>query len=410
MDTQPPKIIKWTPATAEYFKNPYANLNACLAFNPVQQVSASEWVLFRYEHIKQLLRDQTCLTADLSGFFEKKEPVLLKNTSQCPFLSKATRKWIMYLDGDAHSVARELVEKVLKCYDLDEIVNSCLNDWISRFFEEDRLDMAHVASVLPSLIFLSLYQPLNGDWASFEHLKQVSQSLARSQDLYKSVKQYHDYNADAAWLFSTIRKDFDDINFADSALVRNFLRVNEEMGNLFTVDELVSLAIILFFASVETTVDTISTSVYEFFKNPELLDYILSADAKQINILAEELFRFASPQQYTIRINTKPIEIGGHLIPENSRIYLCIASANYDQAVFENPDQIVANRSYNPHLAFGSGTHACLGARLARIELRALLKPLAGVLKNYKLDESTEVEWQKAIFMRGVKNLWSVKI
>ena len=409
MDTRSPELVRWSPASAEYNRNPYINLDQCLAHKPVQQMPNGEWVVFRHEHVKQLLRDPSCTTSDLSGFFEKKESVLLKNANQCPYLATTTKKWLMYLDGEDHEKSRELVDRVLKCYDLDSVIDNCLTKWFSDFFQDERLDLAYVSSILPSLIFLSLYQPVNDDWSSFEHLKRVSQSLARSQDLYKSIKQYQDYNADATWLFTTIRKDFDDVNFTESALIKNFIRVNNEMGNLFTVDELVSLATILFFASVETTVDTISTSVYEFFKNPGLLDYIHKADAKQINILAEELFRFASPQQYTIRINHHPIEIDGHLIPENSRIYLCIASANHDPLVFEKHDQIVVDRSYNPHLAFGSGTHACLGAKLARIELRALLKPLAEILSKYQLDNSMEVEWQKAIFMRGVQNLWSVK-
>ena len=409
MDIKPAKLIKWNPTSIDYNINPYRNLSECLAHNPVQQGIYREWIVFKYEHVKQLLRDPSFITADLSGFFEQKEKVLLKNTNQCPFLAKSTKKWLMYLDGEEHKKARELIEKVLKCYDLDKIVNECLDKWFSEFFLEDKPDLAQVASVLPSLIFLSFYQPTTDDWDSFKQLKKVSNSLASSQDVYVSVKQYQTYNEDAGWMFSIIADDFDKENLPDNALISNMKRINEELGNLFSKDELISVIIILFFAALETTVDTITTSILEFFKHPDLLNFILEADTKQINILVEELIRYASPQQYTIRINTEPIQIDGNLIPAHSKIFLCLASANRDPSVFENPEEIVPDRSYNPHLSFGSGTHACIGAKLARLELRTLLKPLAKILKTYSLDNNASIEWQRGIFMRGVKNLWSTK-
>jgi len=409
MDNQQAKLVKWNPSSAEYNHNPYLNLAECREHNPIQQGIYGEWVLFRYEHIKQLLRDPSCITADLSGFFEKKEPVILKNTNQCPFLSKTTKKWLMYLDGDDHKVARELVERALKSYDLEQHVNESLDKWFAEFFNEEKPDLASVVSVLPSLVFVSFYQPTSDEWKSYEHLKKISHSLASSQDVYVSIKKYQAYNADAEWIFTTISKDFDNDELTESALVKTLKRINAEMGSPFSNDELVSVITIMFFGALETTVDSVTTGILEFFKDPSLIDYVLNADAKQINIFAEELLRFAAPQQYTIRINPQPIEIEGIVIPANSKIFLSLASANRDPAVFENPEQIVPDRSYNPHLTFGSGSHTCVGAKLARLELRTLLKPLAKIIKGYSLEEGVEIEWQRGIFMRGVKNLFSVK-
>lgn len=403
-------MTKWSPGTPSYLQNPYPHLNECLINNPVQKGVFNEWVVFRYNDVKHILRSDDFITADLSGFFERKEPVILKNTGQCPFLSKSTKKWLMYLDDDQHQLAHNLLEKVLDSFPLNAIVDKSLEVWFDDFFSQETADFSDIASVLPSLIFSALYQVDSGDWSDYEKLKKVSHSLASSQDIFVSIKKYQEYNADAKWLFDTIRLDFAREDLPDTALISRLKSVNREMNTPFTDDELISIVIILFFAANETTVDTLTICIYEFLRNDALLEYILNADTKQINILAEELFRFATPQQYTIRINKYPLEIDGILIPENSRIFLCLSSANRDPAVFENPQTIIPNRSRNPHLSFGNGLHSCMGAKLARIELRSLLHPLAKILKNYRLDEESEVEWYQSIFMRGIKTLNAIRI
>ncbi|WP_254561323.1 cytochrome P450 [Dyadobacter diqingensis] len=410
MDSPKREITKWSPGTPSYLQNPYPHLHDCLTNSPVQKGAFGEWVLFRYNDVKQILRSDDFLTADLSGFFESKEPVILKNTGQCPFLSKSTKKWLMYLDDDQHRSAHSLLEKVLDSFQLNAIVDSSLEVWFNSFFNQETADFSYIASVLPSLIFSELYQVESDDWRNFEKLKKVSHSLANSQDIFVSIKKYQEYNADAKWLFDTIRLDFEKRDLPDTALISRLKSCNEDMNTPFTDDELISIVIILFFAANETTVDTLTICIYEFLRNNELLDYILQADTKQINIFAEELFRFATPQQYTIRINKYPLEIDGTLIPANSRIFLCLSSANRDPAVFENPQTIVPNRSNNPHLSFGNGLHSCMGAKLARIELRSLLKPLAKILKNYRLDEESGIEWYQSIFMRGIKTLNAIHI
>ena len=410
MDSQQEELTKWSPTTPSYLQNPYPHLNECLINNPVQKGLFSEWILFRYQDVKQVLRSDDFITADLSGFFKSKEPVILKNTGQCPFLSKSTKKWLMYLDDDQHQVAYTLLDKVLDSYELNDIVETSLKNWFDNYFNQINIDFSFVASVLPSLIFNAMYQVDSAEWNDFDKVKKISHSLANSQDIFVSIKKYQEYNADAEWLFETIQRDFERNDLHSSSLISKLKAGNDEMGKPFSDDELISIIIILFFAANETTVDTLTICIHEFLKNDGLLDYIIEADTKQINIMAEELFRFATPQQYTIRINKYPLELGGEHIPANSRIFLCLSSANRDPDIFENPDVIIPNRKNNPHLSFGNGLHSCMGAKLARIELRTLLKPLAGILKNYRLDDHSQVEWYQSIFMRGIKTLNAVKV
>jgi cytochrome P450 len=81
------------------------------------------------------------------------------------------------------------------------------------------------------------------------------------------------------------------------------------------------------------------------------------------------------------------VELGGVTIPKGSRVHMLFASANRDETVFERADCVDARRHPNPHLAFGLGVHFCLGASLARLELRIGLEEFLRRFPRYELDE-----------------------
>ena len=84
---------------------------------------------------------------------------------------------------------------------------------------------------------------------------------------------------------------------------------------------------------------------------------------------------------------------------------MCLASANRDENVFENPDEINSLRNPNEHLAFGGGSHACLGATIARQEMRLCLKPMLEFLKEFTIDETQPVHYAKQIMMRTIESV-----
>ncbi len=404
MDAAEKRGVRWNPTTAEYYLDPYSHLAECRNSNPVQRGNFGEWILFRYKDIKPILRSEEFITSDLSSFFASKENLILKNTNQCPYLSKSTKKWIMYLDGLEHRQARNLLDKALEFYDIEKLIEQNIEDWISGFLIEKELDLSFSLSVFPILVFQSFYTSIQDEY-NYEKLKKVSHSLAVSQDIYLGLKQYQEINLDMQFFFESISEKYDSPTLSKNSLLTVLKRINEE-EQMFSKEELISLVMIFFMGGVETTKDSLTMIVMELFKDRALIDYIIEADNKQLAILIEELLRFCSPLQYTVRINQNDVEIDGETIPKNSKLFLSIASANRDPDVFEFPDQIVKDRSNNPHLTFGGGDHYCLGSKIARFELRKLLKPLAITLKAYQLDDKFEPEWQKSIFMRGLKHLF----
>ncbi|MFM7376777.1 MAG: cytochrome P450 [Erythrobacter sp.] len=102
----------------------------------------------------------------------------------------------------------------------------------------------------------------------------------------------------------------------------------------------------------------------------------LCADSRRIPFAVEEFLRVTSPLTHIGRVCPAGAEVGGHRIAPKARASLCWASANFDETVFDAPDEVRLVRAPNPHLGFGSGHHNCLGAAHARTLLRSLIRQL----------------------------------
>jgi cytochrome P450 len=408
MDPVAKKII-WNPFTEGYFQDPYPHLKYCRETNPVQKGQHGEWILFRYDHIKEVLRSPDFSTSELTDFFRKKEPIIFKNTTQCPFLARTTSHWLPYLNGSVHEAARQLIERTLSRFNLKNVLSDCLRQFDEEYLEGEDFDATELGAALPVLLFNSLY---GGPWNTREgvrHMQKISHSFAVSQDIFVPIKTYQSINDDMQWFFDTVAGDFK-LNIDNRPLLF-YLEEENRLGKFgFSTDAMTSMIGILLLGSIETTQISISSIIYELMQDRSLMEYIVDSDEVMVNILSEEFFRYITPQQYTIRINDKDLHLEGHDIPAGSRLFLCLAAANRDALVFDTPDQIVVDRKNNPHLSFGSGIHSCVGSKLARMEMRGFLKPLASAMMNYKLDPATAPEWHRSIFIRGLKGVRIIRL
>lgn len=135
-------------------------------------------------------------------------------------------------------------------------------------------------------------------------------------------------------------------------------------------------------AGSETTRNSIAIGMLALTENPEVFETIRD-DRSQLGSTIEEILRWASSTPYNRRTATRDVELRGQQIRAGDKVTLWWASANRDDSVFADPYAFDITRNPNPHLAFGRGTHFCLGAALARMEMRvvfdALLDKVAGV-------------------------------
>ena len=135
----------------------------------------------------------------------------------------------------------------------------------------------------------------------------------------------------------------------------------------------------------ETTRNTITGGVKALLEHPDQAALLAAEPEATIETATEEILRWVSPVIQFARTATVATELAGQRIAPGDLVVLWYPSANRDDEVFENPYRFDITRDPNPHLTFGHGEHFCLGANLARWELRAVFRALAPHLSNLQL-------------------------
>jgi len=164
----------------------------------------------------------------------------------------------------------------------------------------------------------------------------------------------------------------------------------------------ISYYIIIATAGHDTTSFTMSGGLQALIENPGQLDR-LRRDPSLIATAADEMVRWVSPVRHFLRHAAAPAEIAGQRFEPGDRLLLSYWSANRDEAVFDDPFRFDVGRKPNRHLAFGFGAHYCLGAALARMEIRALFAELVPRLR--RIEPAGPPELSRAIFVGGHKHL-----
>ncbi|BBZ64310.1 putative cytochrome P450 126 [Mycolicibacterium monacense] len=159
---------------------------------------------------------------------------------------------------------------------------------------------------------------------------------------------------------------------------------------------------LLFSAGAETTRNSIAGGLLALIENPAAFD-ALQADPSSLPGAIEEMVRWTSPSPSKRRTATRDTELGGHRISAGQKVLVWEGSANRDAAVFADADVFDVARKPNPHLGFGQGVHYCLGANLARLELRVLFEELLARFASVRLVEP--VEWARSNRHTGIRHM-----
>lgn len=149
--------------------------------------------------------------------------------------------------------------------------------------------------------------------------------------------------------------------------------------------ELTGYARILLLAGREATIDAIANSLWYLAGHPRRRRR-LAADPQLLPFAVEEFLRHQSPIQLLGRVAARDVELHGQTIRAGESVAMTYGCANRDERVFEDAERCVPERRRNPHLAFGSGPHYCLGAHLARLDIRIALGELLRRIPEFRLD------------------------
>jgi cytochrome P450 len=173
-------------------------------------------------------------------------------------------------------------------------------------------------------------------------------------------------------------------------------------GNPMGDKETLGYYIIAATAGHDTTSNAMAGAMKALIDNPDQLRK-LQDDPSLMSTAVDEMIRWTSPVKHFMRTASRDYELSGVTIKEGQDVYLSYWSANRDEDVFENPFAFDVSRSPNKHLAFGFGVHYCLGAMLARMELKALFAKILPHLATVELAGDSALT--KSGFVSGVKRL-----
>jgi cytochrome P450 len=166
-----------------------------------------------------------------------------------------------------------------------------------------------------------------------------------------------------------------------------------------TREEMMGFANLAFAGGRDTIIHTISCALGYLAEHPEALEY-LRADPGRITLASEEFFRVFMPLTHIGRVCPADADVRGVTVKAGERISLAWASANFDETVFPEPQEVRLARKPNPHLSFGFGPHLCLGAAHARLILRTLLRLCCDRVKGITILQAVERVEHEARFDR----------
>ena len=177
-----------------------------------------------------------------------------------------------------------------------------------------------------------------------------------------------------------------------------------EKAGVFTRHQVLVNTSLLLLAGHETTINLLCNGTLAFIRHPEQWAWLKQDPAGRTVRATEECLRYDAPVKSIQRIASQEVDIHGKLLRQNDRIRWFISSANRDPKAFAAPETFDVTRHPNPHVAFGSGIHHCLGASLARLEGQEAFKALAEHFPSLQL-ATEELGYQPSITFRSLKSL-----
>jgi cytochrome P450 len=185
-------------------------------------------------------------------------------------------------------------------------------------------------------------------------------------------------------------------------LLSELLKARDDADAL-SEEEVVATCTLVLFAGSETTANLIGNALLALLRNPDELARMRGGEVDIANAV-EEFLRYDGSGKAITRVVRQDTDVLGVPMTAGSRVFLLLAAANHDPAVFEEPDRLKLDRAFERgHIAFGFGLHSCMGLQLARLEA-AIAVP--GILRKWRrIELAGELEWHPQLLSRGLKAL-----
>lgn len=375
--------------------------------DPVHQTQSGDWVISRYADVCAVLTDKRFGAINMPDYFRNKVVCVDDTAVRMEPIYQATYYWLLYLNHTLHTRTREMVMKIWPGLNFEQVVQGVIDE-IAREMR------------------LKLQQNLNGNTSAIDVIEDlgkplpvrvISRFLGFPADKVEQLKEWGDLLASVfepmlsqQRLLAINQAATEFLAFLETCitdhqqnprptLIGQLLTKADSEGQRIDRKDLISLIINLFVAGEETTRNLIGNGSYLLSKYPEQHERLLQ-QPDLLRQAVEEMLRFDSPVQLTSRIATEDVLLAGHMIRAGQQVYVCFGSANRDDAQFEQAAVFDIGRLRNKHLAFGYGSHFCLGSQLARMQGVAAFGMLMTEFPQLRVDTSRAVRRQN-LLLRG---------
>ena len=364
-----------------FHNNPYPIYRALREHAPVKRMRDGSYFLTRYDDLVAIYKNPKSFSSDKKLEFKPKY-------GDSPLYEHHTTS-LVFSDPPLHTRVRKLISGALTpraIAGMEQGLIGLVDSLLDRMEEKRDVDLIDdFASAIPIEVIGNLLDvpvdergPLR-EW-SLAILGALEPVLSAdvAQRGNRAVTEFIDYLNDLI-----ARRRANPGNPEIDVLTR--LILGEADGEMLSPKELIHNCIFLLNAGHETTTNLIGNGLVCLAEYTSQREQLLK-QPDLIKLAVEEMLRYESSNQLGNRITTETVEVGGITMPPQTRVTLCIGAANRDPSEFNDPEIFDIARTPNRHLAFASGTHACAGMSLARLEGQIAIGRFIKRFPNFALD------------------------
>ena len=398
------KTLNQDPRDDTFVQNPYDLYNQLhVSGEAVFWENYGFWCLPSFDDVNSVLRDRQFARVPPPGFEAPAMPSHLADFA-------ASEKYsLLALEPPEHSRLRKWVNRAflnrqvnLMSAGIEQLADSCLDTVIS----QGKFDvLEHYATPIPVTVITRL---LGVPEEAGRQLIEWSHAMVRVYTLTQTIEEEHLANQAAAQFRAFLKKCITQKRSEPRDDLLSHLIQQQQDETPLTDDEIICVAILLLNAGHEATVHQLGNAVltllnhYPLERRAELL--ALLEDDATADALVTECLRYAAPLHLFMRYAQTSIKLNEHVqLEPGDQVGLLLASANRCPRRFKNPDQFNPQRDDAGHLSLGAGIHFCVGAHLAKLELRIALQALFKRLPTLRLNGIAK--YQNSYHFHGLEKL-----
>ena len=350
------------------------------------------WAVTRYDDVVEVSRDSATWSSYAGG------TMIADATPEQLFV---VRQMMLNMDPPQHTKLRALINKGFTPRMVTHLhgrIGELARAIVDRVAPQGACDfVTEVAGELPSYVIAEL----------------MGIPLDDGRELYRLTERMHTADRSPEGIASGTQAIFEMLSYANGIRaakrerpandIASTLLAAEVDGEKLTDLEFDMFFLLLINAGGDTTRNLVAGGMLELLRRPDVLRS-LRDEPRLLPGAIEEMLRFCSPVVHFRRTATRDVVLGGQPIAAGEKVVVFYASANRDETVFSDPDTFDIGRSPNEHVAFGGGgVHFCLGANLARVEIRAMFTEVLSRLHDMEL--AGPVERLRSNFINGPRHM-----